>query len=91
MRSKVSEPPLGEIAVDADSARQLGDVRRQPHEHPLQKPLPVAASGSKQVTAKPLVCAWKLDQCSSGEMSWPPRHEQANTEFIGSPSSKSYF
>ena len=55
----------------------------------MQKPLPVGASGSKQVTAKPLVCAWKLDQCSSGEMSWPPRRERANMEFIGSPSSKS--
>jgi hypothetical protein len=61
----------------------------QPHEHPV----PEAATGRgvrvEQVPAKPLVCAGKLDQCSSGEMSWPPRRERANMEFIGSPSSTS--
>src|ERR1700704_577098 len=36
-----------------------------------QKPEPVGASGSKQVTAKLLVSAGKPDQCSDGEMFSP--------------------
>ncbi|HEX3979192.1 MAG TPA: hypothetical protein VHW96_23170 [Solirubrobacteraceae bacterium] len=37
-----------------------------------QKPLPVGASGSKQVTAKPFVSGGKPDHFSCGEMSSPP-------------------
>src|SRR5918998_1060298 len=51
-----------------------------------QKPLPVGASGSKQVTTKPRVCSGKPDQDSCGERFLPPTLGCANISSSGCPS-----
>src|SRR5689334_20999449 len=51
-----------------------------------QKPLPVGASGSKQVTTKPRVSAGKPDQASCGERFLPPTLVWAYSSSSGWPS-----
>ena len=57
---------LGSLRI-AGVQREFGDARRNVTTSQCQNPLPVGASGSKQVTAKLLVPAGAPDQARCGD------------------------
>ena len=82
------ERALGQLAAAAGAAGELGRATAGRFtSSQCQKPLWVGASGSKQVTTKPLVSSGKPDQRRCGEWSLsPPAIGATKLLSISSPS-----